>query len=111
MVVQRQPEGVEPAPIAAQLPVEARTPGYLADNALVESAPHVDGHLSDIDQVDDAEGTCTVRADTRSVAGYTNDVEEPLAMRQGATDVVLGDPVRAYLHEISQIPLLTVEQE
>jgi RNA polymerase primary sigma factor len=37
MAVQRQLEGVEPTPIAAQLPGEARTPGYLADNALVES--------------------------------------------------------------------------
>ncbi len=110
MAVQRQPEGVEPAP-TAQLPVEARTPGYLADNALVESAPHVDGHLSEIDQVDGAEGARTVPADGGFEAGYTNDAEEPLAVRQGVTDVVPDDPVRAYLHEISQISLLTVEQE
>src|SRR5690349_1164579 len=109
MTVQRQPEGVEPAPMAVQLPVEARTPGYLAGNALVESAPHVAGHLSDIDRVDGAEGACAVRADAGFEAGYANDAEEPLAARQGATDVVPGDPVRAYLHKISQIPLLTVE--
>jgi RNA polymerase primary sigma factor len=111
MAVQRQPEGVEPTPIVAQLPGEARTPDYLADNTRFESVPHVDAHLTDIDQVDGAEGPCPVRADAESEAGYANDVEEPLAARQGATEVVPGDPVRAYLHEISQIPLLTVEQE
>lgn len=109
-MIQRQ-QAVAPAPMVAQLHVDAHTAGDLADNAMFESIPHMEAHFMDIDQVGAAEEACTTRAGAGPEAGYTSDAEEPLAVRQGATDVMPSDPVRAYLHEISQIPLLTVEQE
>ena len=109
-MVQRQ-QGVAPAPMVGQLQVVVRTADDLADNALFESIPHIEAYFMDIDQVGGAEEACTARADAGPEAGYASDAEEPLVARQGVTDSVPGDPVRAYLHKISQIPLLTVEQE
>jgi RNA polymerase primary sigma factor len=70
-----------------------------------------DAYIMDIDQIDGTEGASPARADAGSEPRYTNDAEEPLAALQGAIDIAPGDPVRAYLHMISQIPLLTAEQE
>jgi len=111
MALQRQPAGEASASLVAWLCAGARRPGYLADNDISESAPQVEVHFTNIDQVDGAEGTRTVRADTGSEAGYTSDVEGLLTAWRDVTDVVPGDPVRTYLHVISQMPLLTAEQE
>jgi RNA polymerase primary sigma factor len=91
MTVQSQPEGVAPAPMVARF--------------------HTDAYLTEIDQIQGAERTSPVRAGAESEAGYTNTAEEALAALQGATNIVPGDAVRIYLHTISQIPLLTAEQE
>jgi RNA polymerase primary sigma factor len=52
-----------------------------------------------------------VQTDTGSDAGHTTNTEERLTAGRDAIDGVPGDPVRSYLHEISQMPLLTAEQE
>ena len=76
----------------AQLCAVARRQGYLADNPLLESAPLSRVHVSTIDEVDGAERLRVLQTDTGSEAGFTTNAEEPLAVRQGVTDVGPGDP-------------------
>jgi RNA polymerase primary sigma factor len=109
-MIQRQ-QAVAPAPMVAQLHVDAHTAGDLADNAMFESIPHMEAYFMDIDQAGAAEEACATRAGAGPEAGYTSDAEEPLVARHGMIDGVSGNPERIYLHKIGQIPLLTVEQE
>ena len=111
MALQRQLAVAQSVPVIARLRAVAPRQGYLADNTILESAPPLRVHVPVIDEVDGAEGSCMVHTDTGSDAGHTINAEEPLAAWPDATADVPGDPVRTYLHEISQTPLLTAEQE
>ncbi len=97
----------------------ARTQGYLTYNDIVESFPHPELHLADIDQL-----CADLQAEGVKVIEPTSDREHHLPQRQADTDeddateeipsledIALDDPVRMYLQQIGQVPLLTAEQE
>jgi hypothetical protein len=111
MALQRQLAVAESVPVIARLRAVAHRQGYLADNTILESAPPLGIQAPVIDKVDSVERPRKVQTDTGSDAEHTTNEEESLAAWRDATDGVPGDPVRTYLHEISQIPLLTAEQE
>jgi RNA polymerase primary sigma factor len=111
MALQRQLVIEQSVPVLAQLCAVAPRRGYLADNTVLESVPPLRVQIPMIDELDGAEGPCMVHTDTESDAGHTTNAEEPLAVGPDAIASVPGDPVRTYLHEISQMPLLTAEQE
>jgi RNA polymerase primary sigma factor len=98
-----------------QLLEVARTQGYLTYSDILEAMPQPELHVVDVDQLYaalQAEGSRVVEnkeeADAPSSANLD---DELLAQLPELADVALDDPVRMYLQEIGQVPLLSAEQE
>lgn len=91
-----------------------RTRGFLTYNEILEALPQPEYHVADVDQLYaslQAEGIRVVETPLdMSDHGVASD-DELLAEMPDLTDVALDDPVRMYLQEIGQVPLLSAEQE
>lgn len=95
----------------------ARSQGYLTYNNILETFPQPELHVVDIDQLYadlQAEGIRVVEssADLEAVSSEIDgDEDDVLAEFPELADIALDDPVRMYLQEIGQVPLLTGAQE
>jgi RNA polymerase primary sigma factor len=101
------------AQMLEQLLETARSQGYLTYSDILEAFPQPEHHVVDVDQLYaalQAEGIRVV--ETPAEIGETPPSDdELLAELPDLTDIALDDPVRMYLQEIGQVPLLSAEQE
>ena len=91
----------------------ARTQGYLTYSDILEALPQPEHHVADVDQLYaalQAEGIRVVESPAEITDGAPSE-DELLAELPDLTDIALDDPVRMYLQEIGQVPLLSAEQE
>jgi RNA polymerase primary sigma factor len=96
-----------------QLLESARSQGYLTYSEILEALPHPEHHVADVDQLYaalQAEGIRVVES-VAEIAESQSAEDDALAEAPDLTDVALDDPVRMYLQEIGQVPLLSAEQE
>jgi RNA polymerase primary sigma factor len=97
-----------------QLLEVARTQGYLTYTDILETLPNPELHVADVDQL-----YAALQAEGIRVVESVNEINEPqpsaeddlLTELPDLTDIALDDPVRMYLQEIGQVPLLSAEQE
>ena len=92
----------------------ARTQGYLTYSDILEALPQPEHHVADVDQLYAAlqsEGIRVVETPAEITEAPASIEEELLAELPDLTDIALDDPVRMYLQEIGQVPLLSAEQE
>ncbi|GAB4208309.1 MAG: RNA polymerase sigma factor RpoD [Roseiflexaceae bacterium] len=99
-----------------QLLEVARTQGYLTYSDILEALPQPELHVADVDQLYaalQAEGIRVVESQVEAeMAPNPQSLEdEILSELPDLTDIALDDPVRMYLQEIGQVPLLSAEQE
>ncbi len=99
-----------------QLLEVARTQGYLTYTDILEALPQPELHVADVDQLYaalQAEGIRVVESQVEAeMAPNPQSLEdEILSELPDLTDIALDDPVRMYLQEIGQVPLLSAEQE
>jgi RNA polymerase primary sigma factor len=114
MTTQRiEPRLQEWAQMLEQLLEVARSQGYLTYSDILEALPQPELHVADIDQLYaalQAEGIRVVES-VNEINESQPSVEEDLQELPDLTDIALDDPVRMYLQEIGQVPLLSAEQE
>jgi RNA polymerase primary sigma factor len=92
----------------------ARTQGYLTYGDILEALPQPEHHVADVDQLYaalQAEGIRVVENPAEIAEPQPSLEDELFAELPDLTDIALDDPVRMYLQEIGQVPLLSAEQE
>ncbi len=92
----------------------ARARGYLTYSDILEAFPQPELYVIDVDQLYaalQAEGIRVVETSADIEAGRSTDEDEVLSELSALADIALDDPVRMYLQEIGQVPLLTASQE
>ncbi len=97
-----------------QLLTVARTQGHLTYSDILEACPKPELHVIDIDHL-----YADLQAEGIRVVEHANDLDsnpsesddDVLAEFPELADIALDDPVRMYLQEIGQVPLLTAAQE
>jgi RNA polymerase primary sigma factor len=97
-----------------QLLEVARIQGYLSYSDILETLPQPENHVADVDQLYaalQAEGIRVVETLNHLNEPHTAADDELLSETPDLTDIALDDPVRMYLQEIGQVPLLQAEQE
>ena len=99
-----------------QLLEVARSQGYLTYSDILEAFPQPELRVADVDQLYaalQAEGIRVVESQIEAEMNPNGQSleEEILAELPDLTDIALDDPVRMYLQEIGQVPLLSAEQE
>ena len=97
-----------------QLLEVARTQGYLTYSDILEALPQPELHIADVDQLYaalHAEGIRVVETPAEIGELQPSIDDEIFADLPDLTDIALDDPVRMYLQEIGQVPLLSAEQE
>lgn len=115
MITQRaEPKLQEWANILEQLLEVARAQGYLTYSDILEALPQPELHVADVDQLYallQVEGIRVVESVNEITELQPNSDDELLHELPDLTDIALDDPVRMYLQEIGQVPLLSAEQE
>ena len=102
------------AQMLEQLLEVARAQGYLTYGDILEALPHPEHHVADVDQLYaalQAEGIRVVETPAEIAEPQPTLEDDLLAELPDLTDIALDDPVRMYLQEIGQVPLLSAEQE
>ncbi len=97
-----------------QLLETARSQGYLTYSDILEAFPQPEHHVVDVDQLYaalQAEGIRVVETPAEITETPPSLDEELLTELPDLTDIALDDPVRMYLQEIGQVPLLSAAQE
>ena len=92
----------------------ARTQGYLTYSDILEALPQPEHHIADVDQLYaalQAEGIRVVETPAEIGEPQPSIEDELFAELPDLADIALDDPVRMYLQEIGQVPLLSAEQE
>jgi RNA polymerase primary sigma factor len=92
----------------------ARAQGYLTYTDILEALPQPEHHVPDVDQLYaalQAEGIRVVESPAEIGEPQPTIEDELIAELPDLTDIALDDPVRMYLQEIGQVPLLSAEQE
>jgi RNA polymerase primary sigma factor len=92
----------------------ARTRGFLTYSDILEVFPQPELYVIDVDQlyaILQAEGIKVVESPTDIDPTKPSDEDEVLSELTELADIALDDPVRMYLQEIGQVPLLTASQE
>jgi RNA polymerase primary sigma factor len=102
------------AQMLEQLLGVARAQGFLTYSDILEALPQPEHHVPDVDQLYaalQAEGIRVVESPSEVEGPQPTLEDELLAELPDLTDIALDDPVRMYLQEIGQVPLLSAEQE
>ena len=114
MATQRQMIIEESASMIERLLETARKRGYLTYSDILDAYPQPELNVAEVDQLYaalQAEGIRVVESAAELEADQGNVEEEVLAELPDLTDIAFDDPVRMYLQEIGQVPLLTAAQE
>ena len=92
----------------------ARLRGYLTYGDILEAFPQPELNVAEVDQLYaclQAEGLKVVESAAELEQNPSPADEEALSELPDFTDIAFDDPVRMYLQEIGQVPLLTAAQE